>query len=79
MNSIDKYFENEEPGIWEEPKKKSIDIKAEITVEEEPIDLRISNEISVPANQVTVENVKYCLGDYQNLQTSYTKLHLTQI
>lgn len=62
--TIDKYFENEETGIWVEPEKKTVDIKSEITVEK-PIDLRISNEISVPANQVTIENIKFCLRGYQ--------------
>lgn len=40
---LDKYFENEEPGIWVEPEKKTVNIKSEITVEK-PIDLR--NEIT---------------------------------
>lgn len=36
MQSVDKYFENEEPGVWIEPEKKTIPCKISITVE--PID-----------------------------------------
>lgn len=37
--NIDKYFENEESGIWIEPEKKTVNIKSKITVEKS-IDLR---------------------------------------
>ena len=59
---IDKYFENEELGIWKEPEKKTVNIKSEITVKK-TIDLR--NEVKQLNSAMGINS----LEDMAKLQT----------